>query len=92
MLAHGRRARTQYEIDYAIEIRRQNPDGYVSVPAAGFQIGMNASSVYALVQTGELDGVYDQPRWYVEKQSIARYIARRATAEEGSSAVARLRA
>ena len=51
---------------------------YVRVPAAGLECGLTSGAVYSALQRGILDGICESGKWYVERASIARYLAARA--------------
>lgn len=49
---------------------RQN---YDRPPAVGLTLGKRTNAIYALLQQGLLDGHCIDGKWYVSKESVARY-------------------
>jgi hypothetical protein len=58
--------------------REQLDEEFERASRVALALHKTSDSVRRLIQVGELDGVFVGNAWYVEKQSVIRYLAKQA--------------
>jgi len=56
------------------QARKLARSGYMTAREAADLIGRHVTSVYRMVQAGTVDGLHIGRSWYVQRDSLARYL------------------